>query len=320
MVQNNQLVYGKSKERLESIFDAGTFVELGAYSRRVDSEEYAGVVCGYGAVGGKLVFAFSQDSARKKGAFDDKQAKKIVDLYALALKNGAPIIGLFDSFGAIVYDGVAALAAYGKVMNCVSKASGVIPQIAIVDGVCAGSMAVVASMFDFAITIKDVSKLYVNSPFVVGDDLKNNDFATKNGASVYCADDEASAFLYAKSLIDILPSNNNEGAFVGDVADDLNRAVDISENYTTDELISKIADNTKSIKLYADYSNNTSAYFTTFGGILACVIASNPENKGLIDIKSARICAKLLSFCDSFNIPVVNLVNSEGLDVSLEAE
>ena len=166
MVQNNHLVYGKSKERLESIFDLGTFVELGAYSRKKDADEFSGVVCGYGAVCGKLVFAFSQDSTRKKGAFDEKQAKKIVDLYSLAIKNGAPVVGVFDSMGAVVYDGVSALASYGKVMKCVSEASGIIPQIAVVDGMCAGSMALIASMFDFTVTIKDVSKLYVSQCFV----------------------------------------------------------------------------------------------------------------------------------------------------------
>ena len=321
MVQNNELLYGQSKERLESIFDTGTFVELGAYSRRSNAEDFVGVVCGYGAVNGKLVFAFSQDSSRKKGAFDDKQAKKIVDMYSLALKNGSPVVGVFDSFGAIVYDGAAALAAYGKVMKCVSEASGIIPQIAIVDGVCAGSMALIASMFDFTVTIKDKSKLYVNSPFVVGDELKDNSFATKTGTSAYCADDETAAFAYAKALVELLPSNNNEGAFIGDVADNMNKLVDfIPSSYTADELVNKIADNSTSIKIYADYCETVSAYFTTFGGILACVIASNPENKGVIDIKAARVCAKLVAFCDSFNIPVVNLVDSEGLDVSLEAE
>ena len=321
MAQNNNLLYGQSKERLVSIFDAGTFVELGAYSRRSNAEDFVGVVCGYGAVNGKLVFAFSQDSTRKKGAFDDKQAKKIVDMYSLALKNGAPVIGVFDSFGAIVYDGAAALAAYGKVMKCVSEASGIIPQIAIVDGVCAGSMALIASMFDFTVTIKDKSKFYVNSPFVVGDELKDNAFATKTGTSVYCADDEASAFAYAKALIDLLPSNNSEGALVGDVADDINKLVEFDPSaYTTDELVSKIADNSASIKLYSDYCETMGVYFATFGGVLACVVASNPQNKGVLDIKATRIFAKLVTFCDSFNIPVVNFVDSEGLDVSLEAE
>ena len=321
MVQNNDLLYGQSKQRLESIFDAGTFVELGAYSCRNNTEDFVGVVCGYGAVNVKLVFSFSQDSTRKKGAFDDKHAKKIIDMYSLALKNGAPVVGVFDSFGAIVYDGAAALAAYGKVMKCVSEASGIIPQIAVVDGVCAGSMALIASMFDFTVTIKDKSKLYVNSPFVVGDELKDNSFATKAGTSVYCADDESAAFNYVKTLVELLPSNNNEGAFIGDVADNMNKLVDFDSSvYTADELVNKIADNSISVKLYTEYCENVSTYFATFGGILACVIASNPEKKGILDIKADRVCAKLIAFCDSFNIPVVNLVNSEGLDVSLEAE
>lgn len=321
MVQNNHLEYGQSKERLESIFDAGTFVELGAYSRKKDADDFSGVVCGYGAVCGKLVFAFSQDSARKKGAFDEKQARKIVELYALALKNGAPVIGIFDSMGAVVYDGAAALAAYGRVMKCVSEASGIIPQIAIIDGMCAGSMSVIASMFDFAITIKDVSKLYVNPPFVIGDEVKASQFSAKNGSSVYCANDEASAFAYAKELIDLLPSNNAEGALVCDSADDVNRLVDFDATaYTPDVLVAKIVDGSKALKLYSDYCDNISAHFATFGGILACIVTSNPEKKGIIDIRSARIIAKLVAFCDSFNIPFVNLVNSEGLDVSLEAE
>ncbi len=321
MVQNNHLVYGQSKNRLEAIFDVGTFVELGAYSRKKDADEFSSVVCGYGAVCGKLVFAFSQDSARKKGAFDEKQAKKIVDLYSLALKNGAPVIGVLDSMGAVVYDGAAALAAYGKVMKCVSEASGIIPQIAIVDGMCAGSMALIASMFDFAITINDVSKLYINPPFIVGKDVNNSDFSAKAGTSIYCANDEASAFAYAKELIDLLPSNNVEGALVCDSADDVNRIVDFDASaYTPDELVAKIADAGKALKLYGDYSDNVCAHFATFGGILACVVTSNPAKKGILDIKAARIIAKLVAFCDSFNIPFVNLVDSEGLDVSLEAE
>ena len=320
-MENNHLVYGQSKARLESIFDAGTFVELSAYSRKKDGDEFSGVVCGYGAISGKLAFAFSQDSSRKKGAFDEKQAKKIVDLYSLALKNGAPVIGIFDSMGAVVYDGASALAAYGKVMKCVSEASGIIPQIAVVDGMCAGSMSLIASMFDFAVTIKDVSKLYVNTPFVVGDDVKASDFSAKAGTSIYCADDETAAFTFVKELVDLLPSNNAEGAIVCETADDVNRVVDFDASaYTPEELIAKIADFGKSLKLYGNYCDTVAAHFATIGGILACVVASNPEKKGILDIKAARVISKLIAFCDNFNIPFVNLVDSEGFDVSLEAE
>ncbi len=320
MAQNNTLVCGETREKLASFFDAGTFVELSAYTkRRTAPEEYEGVICGYGAINGKLVFTFAQDSSRSKGAFGERQAKKICELYSLAIKNGAPVIGIFDSHGAVVYDGAAALSAYARLMKCVSAASGIIPQIALIDGICAGSSAVIASMFDFTVTIKDKSKLYVNSPFVVGDELRESDFATKNGTSAYCAESDTDATDFIKKLVDILPSNNCEGAFSGDVADNLNRKIDLdASNYVTDELITKLADNGSFLKLYASYTNQLSAGLATFGGITACILASNGE--GVLDIKSARVAARLVSFCDSFNIPVINLVDSIGLDISLEAE
>ena len=316
MAQKNPLTCCAAAEKLASLFDAGTFVELGAYTKRKTAPDtLEGVVCGYGAIDGKLVFAFAQETERSKGAVGERQAKKICELYSLAIKNGAPVIGMFDSMGAIVYDGAAALGAYAKFMKCVSTASGIIPQIAVINGVCAGSAAVIASMFDFTVTVKDVSKLYVNAPFVIGETVDS----AKNGASAYCAENEADATAFVKKLIALLPSNNAEGAFCGDVCDDLNRVIDLDPaNYVADELISKIADNGSFLKIYADYSENLSAGFVTLGGILACVFAN--AGKDVVDIKAARVMSKLVSFCDSFNIPVVNLVNSEGLDVTLEAE
>jgi acetyl-CoA carboxylase carboxyltransferase component len=321
MAQIDEKIYGQSKTKLESIFDAGTFVELGAYTKRNGSEsDFEGVLCGYGAVNGELAFAFVQDSGRTKGAFGERHAKKIANLYALAVKNGAPVIGVFDSAGAVIYDGAAALAAYGKFMKCVSDASGVIPQIAIIDGVCGGASAVVASMFDLTITVKDTSKLYVNSPFVVGGDAGKADFAAQNGLSAYNAKDASEAFGFARKLVALLPANNASGAFC-ESGDDMNRAVAIdAESYKADELVAALSDNGAFARIYADYTNNFVLGFASFGGITAGVVASNPENKGILDIKSARAIAKLVSFCDSFALPVLTLVDSEGLDVSLEAE
>ena len=117
-------------EKINALFDAGTFVEIGSYVRRSNRpEEYEGVVCGYGAVDGKLVFAFSQDSDRMKGAFDEIHARKIEKLYEMAIANGAPVVAMLDSAGAVIYDGSAVLSGYGRVMKCVSEASGIIPQI-----------------------------------------------------------------------------------------------------------------------------------------------------------------------------------------------
>lgn len=317
MVQIDEKVYGLSKARLESIFDAGTFVELGAYTKRPDSEkDFESVVCGYGAVEGKLAFAFIQDSGRTKGAFGERHAKKIASLYSLALKNGAPVIGVFDSAGAVVYDGAEALAAYGRLMKNISDASGVIPQIAVIDGVCGGSSAVAASMFDFVVTVKDRSEFFVNAPFVVG---KATD-AARQGLAAHEAANETEAFSFVRALVAQLPANNAESAFL-ETADSLNRTVAFDpESYETETLLATLVDDGKFTKLYGDYTDTAVLGLASFGGVVSGVIASNPAKKGILNIETARAAAKLISFCDSFSIPVVTLVDSEGLDVSAEAE
>lgn len=313
MVQIDEKTYGLSKARLESIFDSGTFVELGAYTKRADSESnFESVVCGYGAMDGKLVFAFVQDSGRTKGAFSERHAKKIASLYALAVKNGAPIIGVFDSAGTVVYDGAEALAAYGRLMKNISDASGIVPQIAVIDGVCGGASAVAASMFDFTVTIKDKSRFFVHAPFVVGDAEK----ADAQGTSAYEAADEADAFAFVKELVAILPQNNAEAALT-DSTDSPNRTVSFNpEQYTAEEMVLSLADDGKLTRLYADYTDHAVFGFASFGGVVTGVIAV----RGTLDIRTARAATKLLSFCDGFGIPVLTLVDSEGLDVSLEAE
>lgn len=316
MVQIDEKSYGLSKARLESIFDSGTFVELGAYTKRVDAQtEFESVVCGYGAVDGKLAFAFVQDSGRTKGAFGERHAKKIAALYALAVKNGAPVIGVFDSAGAVVYDGAAALAAYGKLMKQISDASGIVPQIAVIDGMCGGSSAVAASMFDFVVTVKEKSKFFVNAPFVVGE----AEAAEKQGLSAYEAEDEAGAFAFVRELISILPQNNAEASFT-DSADSPNRSVSVETGYKADALVAALADDGKLTRIYEGYTDKALLGFASFGGVVSGVICSNPETKGLLDISLARAASKLISFCDSFGIPVLTLVDSEGLDVSLTAE
>ena len=317
MVQTEEKVYGLSKARLESLFDAGTFVELSAYTKRAGSEtEFESVVCGYGAVEGKLAFAFIQDSGRTKGAFGERHAKKIAALYALAVKNGAPVIGVFDSAGAVVYDGAQALAAYGRLMKNISDASGIVPQIAVIDGVCGGSSAVAASMFDFVITVKDHSELFVNAPFVVG----KAESAVAQGLSAYEAQDEAQAFGFARELVALLPQNNAEGAYV-ESADSLNRQVALDpEAYEILPLLTSLADDGKLIRVYEGYTDKAVLGFGSFGGVVTGVIASDPAKKGILDRKTARAAAKLITFCDSFGIPVLTLVDSEGLEVSSEAE
>ncbi len=316
MVQNDEKTCGLSKDRLESIFDSGTFAELSAYARRQESESPESVVCGYGAIAGKLTFAFLQDSGRTKGVFGERSAKKIADLYALAIKNGAPVVGVFDSAGAVVYDGVAALAAYGKLISAISSASGVIPQIAVVDGLCGGTSAVAASMFDFVVTIKDKSKMFVNPPFIVGE----SDGAQTKGYSAYEADDEAGAFAFVKEFLSILPENNATAAYV-ESADPMARPINsLTETYDINTVISELCDDGRFVALYGGYTDNMKLGFASFGGVVSAVIATDKKNGGVLDVKSARAAAKLLGFCDSFGIPVVTLVDSIGLDVSAKAE
>ncbi len=317
MVQFDEKVYGSAKEKIEAIFDTGTFVELCAYTKRLDSQkDLEGVVCGYGSVNGKLAFAFVQDSGRTKGAFGERHAKKIADTYALAIKNGAPIIGVFDSAGAVVYDGASALAAYGKLIKCISDASGVIPQIAVIDGVCGGMSAVAASMFDITVAIKDSSKLYVNAPFIVGSEKGTADFAAAKGMAAKLADDAASAYAFVRELVTVLPQNNADACFC-ETADFLNReSVFNSEKYTAEEIISAVTDTGSFLGLYGEYTSNATLGIASFGGVVSGVVLAN----GALDIKSARAISKLVSFCDSFAIPVVTLVDSCGLDVSGEAE
>ncbi len=321
MANIDEKVYGSSQAKLALLFDAGSFVELGAYTKRPNApDQFESVVCGYGAVEGALTFAFIQDSGRTRGAFGEQHAKKIANLYSLAVKNGAPVIGVFDSAGAVVYDGAGALAAYGSFMKTVADASGIIPQIAIVDGVCGGSSAVVASMFDLTVTVKDQSSLYVNAPFVVGKEAGTPDFAATNGLSAYTAESSEAAFAFARSLVRILPQNNADSTCV-ETADNLNRKLTFDPAaYTAEALCTELADNGTWVRLYEAYTDKAVLGLAVIGGVVTGVIASDPAKKGILDIRTARAASKLISFCDAFAIPVVTLVDSEGLDVSMDAE
>ena len=301
-------------EKIAALFDAGTFVEIGAYMKRADGD-LIGVVCGYGAIGGKLVYAFAQDSDRNKGAFDALQAEKIVTLYNMAMKNGAPVIGLFDSIGAYVGDGASAMSAYGKVLAAVSAASGVIPQYALIGGVCSGLSATVAAMFDLVVTIKDKSKLFVNAPFLIGREVGTAEYAAENGLCSACVESEADAEALLKKLIAWLPSNNEEGIAVEDITADINRASTV-DGLTGAGLIKEIADAADFVEIGTEYAKEMITGFIRLGGVTVGVVANN----GVITCDGAKKAAKMISLCDSFSIPVLTLVDSEGVEISAQAE
>ncbi len=315
-----------ARQIIVSVLDEGTFAEIGTYVKRApESEEFEGVICGYGAIDGRLVFIFAQDFYRMKGAFDDLQAKKICSLYELAIKNGAPVIGIFNSAGAVISDGVDALGAYGKVMSAVSKASGVIPQIAYIDGICAGSAAVIASMFDIAVSVKEKSSVYVNPPTLLGGKNGTSEYATANGLVSKMYSSEAEAISGIRAIINYLPQNNMEGTVAEITTDDLNRLVDVSfvadGNYDVKNVIGTVADNGSYIELSEEYAPEAVCALATIGGIVTGVVANQPkENGGRLTPFGARKIAKFVSMCDSFAIPVVTFVDSEGFAIGEEFE
>ncbi len=288
--------------KIASLFDAGSFVEVGAYIKKSgDSEAYDGIICGYGSVSGKLAFAFVQDSDRTNGAFDEVGAKKIEMLYDLAIKNGAPVVGVFDSAGAVVAEGSSALSAYGRFISCVARASGVVPQIAVYDGLCTGMALTVSNMFDLSVNIEGKSELYLTAS-----NKENKCFAPAISTG---SEDEAYAAV--RNLVEILPQNNKDDASQMS-GDDAARAVAVS-GLSGAALVKALCDNGMFTEIYAKESGIVTG-FAYFGGTLCGVVASdNSCDAGKIGGVGAKKAANLISFCDRFGISIVTLVDSEGL-------
>ena len=319
------LIAGENAEirnQISLLFDYNTFVETSAYTQRgfsdfiatEKSNEFEGVITGYGAIDGKLVFAFAEDATRMGGAIDERHAKKITDLYQLAISNGAPVIGIFNSNGTDVFEGTAGLAAYGRILNVVNKASGVIPQIAFVTGKCIGTAATIAATFDFIVKC-DNAELYVSSPSLTG--VKN----AQDSMLAYCGD-EVSCAGFVKSLISFLPDNSDTGIQISDSSDNLNRMLgDLDFCDSALSAISVIVDNGVFINLGQDYAKGVSTVLATVGGVKCGIVANSYlENSGKIDSKIAKKISRFVNFCDSFSIPVVTLVDSLGIAIDKDNE
>ena len=301
-----------------AIFDEGTFVETGALVTRRFSEipgqgdaELAGVITGYGAVDGKLTCAFLLDAARCKGAIDGKTADKIVSLYDLAKKNGAPVIGVFDSVGANVFEGVSALAAYGRIISSVASASGTVPQIALISGKCIGTLSAVAAMFDIAI-LEDGASLYVTDPALTGE---------KDGQApvLSAVAEKGKAADLVRTLISFLPPCAGCGVAVSECKDDLNRLLPNALPGDAPSVLASVVDNGRSIPVSA--SGSLLCSFAEIGGVRCGVVISDASRDGgKIDALSARTAARFVDLCDAFSLPVVTLVDSLGLAVSGENE
>lgn len=304
-----------TRKMIAALFDNATFSELGVYTKRSFSEfsvtgetnDFEGVICGYGAVEGRLVYAFGQDISRMNGAMDEKHAAKIVSLYEMAMKRGAPVVGIFNSTGANIFEGVTSLAAYGRIMRSVAKASGKIPQIAVIAGECTGCAAPLASMFDFLVTVRDAS-FYVHSAEIGGRDEGNIP------ASAFVAKDSATAMRDARILLSYLPSNDAEGARTTPPTDNANRHLG-NVNFGDDirNVAAAVADNGIFEEITADFAPEMFTAFATLGGV-ACGLIGNHTLGGssLIGAEEARKAARFLSICNAFSVPVISFVDTAG--------
>ena len=305
--------------RMAALFDEGTFVEIGAYVGRkttdLDSasdDAFEPVVTGYGAIGGTLAFAFSQDFARLSGALGEMHAKKIAKIYEMAIVAEAPIIGVFDSAGAKVLEGVDALAAYGSVISCAASAE--IPQIAIVAGPCTGHAAVIAELFDFVIAAKSTGKLYVTA---AGEKTGGAEDLAKNGIAALVAENDAEALGMARNLVKY---------FEGDIltGDEINRLVPevvVGEDYDVHAVIENVFDAGSFTEFYAEKAKAMVCGLASMNGHVVAVVANNPAFKGgFICGGAADKAASFIEKCEAQDIPVVTLVDSCGVAASAEAE
>ncbi|MBQ7315045.1 MAG: hypothetical protein IJW83_03475 [Clostridia bacterium] len=310
------------RQRLYQLFDENTFIETGAFTKRGFSDFFAtdksneleGVICGYGAVDGKLVYAFAEDASRMGGAIDDRHAKKIADLYDMAIKNGAPVVGVFDSNGTDIFAGTSSLAAYARIMKCVAKASGTIPQIAFISGTCIGSAATIAAMFDFCVQDRE-AQFYVTSPELTGVKDAQKNLLTYVGECSQCLP-------FIRSLLSFLPENASVGADVTECNDNLNRMLgDVNFDGDAAAMLSAIADNNVYYELSPKKESSVSLAFTTVGGVKCGIVANSfKHHEGRICSDCAKKIARFVNFCDCFGIPLVTLVDSYGLASCAENE
>ena len=336
--------HGKGKltarERLELLLDEGTFEEwdmfvehrcadFGMEQQKIPGD---GVVTGYGMINGRLVFVFSQDFTVFGGALSEAHAEKICKVMDQAMKVGAPLIGLNDSGGARIQEGVASLGGYAEVFQRNVMASGVVPQISMVMGPCAGGAVYSPAMTDFIFMVKDSSYMFVTGPEVVKtvthEEVSAEDLGgalthtTKSGVADLAFDNDVDALLMLRRLYNYLPLNNREKAPLrrgDDPAERLDMSLDTlipnnpNQPYDMKELIVKSVDDADFFELQPDYAKNIVIGFARMEGKSVGIVANQPlVLAGCLDIKSAIKAARFVRFCDAFNIPIVTFVDVPG--------
>ncbi|MBB5660093.1 acyl-CoA carboxylase subunit beta [Brevundimonas halotolerans] len=329
-----------ARERIEVLLDEGSFEEtdmfvehrshdFGMQDQRIPGD---GVVTGRGTIGGRLVYVFSKDFTVFGGSLSGAHAAKIVKLQTMALTNGAPIIGIFDAGGARIQEGVESLAGYADIFLQNTLASGVIPQISVIMGPCAGGDVYSPAITDFIFMVKDTSYMYVTGPDVVktvtNEVVTHEDLggarvhAGKSGVADGAFENDLEALAEVRRLIGFLPLSNREKPPVRDSYDDPDRdeasldtlvPANPNQPYDIKELILKTVDEAEFFEIAPDYAKNIVTGFGRLDGQTIGIVANQPQVlAGVLDIDSSRKAARFVRFCDAFDIPIVTFVDVPG--------
>ena len=329
-----------ARERIDLLLDEGSFEEFDMFVEHrshdfgMQDQRFAGdgVVTGWGTVSGRVVYVFSKDFTVFGGSLSKAHAEKIVKVQEMAARNGAPIVGLFDAGGARIQEGVDSLAGYADIFLQNVLSSGVVPQISVIMGPCAGGDVYSPAMTDFIFMVKDTAYMYVTGPDVVktviNEEVSHEDLggyrvhALKSGVSDGAFDNDLEALTQVRRLIDFLPSSNREKPPVRESFDDAERfepsldtLVPESPNkpYDMKELILKVADEADFFEISPEYAKNIITGFGRMDGEPVGFVANQPQVlAGVLDIDSSRKAARFVRFCDAFNIPIITFVDVPG--------
>ncbi len=337
-----------ARERLAMLFDEGSFVEIDAFvkhrSNEFDMPETEapgeGVVVGYGSVNGRLIYAYAQDFTVIGGSLGEMHAAKICKVMDMAMKMGAPIVGISDSGGARIQEGVDALSGLGDILYRNAITSGVVPQISIVLGPCAGCAVYSPAMSDFVFMVDKTSQMFTAGPQVIkgatGEDVSFEELggaethASKSGVCAVRCKDEEECFAKVKELFDYLPANNLEMAPVYESADEINRLSETLSNVVPDEMgkaydmktvIGEVVDGSSFYEIFSQFAENIIVGFARMNGMAVGIVANQPKtDDGALSIDAADKAARFIRFCDSFNIPLVSFTDVPGFKIGTEQE
>ena len=329
-----------ARERLELLLDKGSFEEFDMFVQHrctnfgMDKSRYDGdgVVTGMGTIDGRLVYVFAQDFTVNGGSMSETMAQKICKVMDMAVRNGAPFIGINDSGGARIQEGINSLAGFGEIFERNILASGVIPQISGIFGPCAGGAVYSPALTDFTVMIKDSSYMFLTGPSVVkavtGEVVTQEVLggasvhATRSGVAHFAADNEEEGLEIIKALLSFLPSNNREQAPFVETSDPAGRVADVLNDIIPDnptkpydmyEVIGNIVDDGRFLEVHQSWAKNIIVGFAHMNGRSVGIVANQPKIlAGVLDINASRKAARFVRFCDAFNIPIVTLVDVPG--------